>query len=284
MQVNVKPGMAWVNGALTSAQGAYAVVNDNDVTLTVTTASASFPRIDRVVLEVLDSAYSGSENLGRLRVVTGTPSSTPAAPTIGGSHIVLAEIFVAQNASSIGTAAVTDKRPFAAVAGGVIPVKNQAEREGLTGVPIGDCVLELDTRRVYIRTTYTSWDYVYGGNPPTFPITPALGWYNWTSVKGGGPYEDLRVTKINGIVYVTGLLGNHFSFTNPGTMFTLPVGYRPQRVKIIRVDTLSSNRVFVEIRTNGDVVAWPGFNGKTSAAHEWWSIDITMNIANNLIG
>lgn len=281
MQVTVKAGMAWIRGGFTAVQGTYVVVNDEDVVLTVTTASAANARIDRVILEVLDSAYTGSDNLGRLRVVTGTPSSDPAPPAVGGSHIVLAEIRVTQNATSIGTAAITDKRSYASSIGGNIPVKNAAERESLTGVPIGDCVVEVDTRRVYIRNSHSSWEYVYGGTPPMEAITPEVGWYNWTAVKGGGPWEDLRVTRINGIVHVTGLLGNYFGFSNPGTMFTLPVGYRPQRRKLIRVDTGSGARERVDIYQNGKVIADPG---GTHVAHDWWVIDITMNITNNSIG
>jgi hypothetical protein len=237
MQVVVKAGMAWIQGGYTLLQGSYAVVNDDDVTLTVT-----------------------------------------------GSYIVLAYILVGQNVTSISTGAVVDQRTYAAANGGILPVRDAAYRVTLTDLPFGSPVLEVSTGRVYTYAGGTTWNYAFGGTPPTVAITPAGGWYNWTGTRGGGPWEDLRATKVNNIVYVTGLLGNQFSFSNPGTMFTLPSGYRPERRKLIRMMTGYNIERRVDIYPDGSVQAWPGADGSSHGAGDWWSVDFQILLNNNTVG
>jgi hypothetical protein len=84
MTVSVGAGMAFVQGASSATQGVYTVVNDSSFTLAVSAANPSNPRIDLVVLEVLDQAYSGSSNLAQVRVLAGTPATNPAPPTATG--------------------------------------------------------------------------------------------------------------------------------------------------------------------------------------------------------
>jgi hypothetical protein len=270
MQVVVKAGMAWIQGGYTLLQGSYAVVNDDDVTLTVNTAPSSNSRIDLVILELLDAAYSGATNSAQLRVVQGTAAASPVFPTVTGSYIVLAYILVGQNVTSISTGAVVDQRTYAAANGGILP--------------FGSPVLEVSTGRVYTYAGGTTWNYAFGGTPPTVAITPAGGWYNWTGTRGGGPWEDLRATKVNNIVYVTGLLGNQFSFSNPGTMFTLPSGYRPERRKLIRMMTGYNIERRVDIYPDGSVQAWPGADGSSHGAGDWWSVDFQILLNNNTVG
>lgn len=110
MSVNVSAGEALVQGDNATSQGLYYVRNDATVNLTVTTASSSNPRKDIVVLEVLDSDYTGSSDLGRLRVVAGTPASSPSPPATPSTALKLAEITVGQSASSITSGNITSTR------------------------------------------------------------------------------------------------------------------------------------------------------------------------------
>lgn len=112
MSVNVASGFAFVLGTqLPPAQGEYApLYNDAAVNLVVAASNPTNPRIDLVVLAVQDAAYSGGTNTPLLSVVTGTPSATPAVPTAPANSLVLAQIAVAANASSITSGVITDRR------------------------------------------------------------------------------------------------------------------------------------------------------------------------------
>src|SRR5688572_10261808 len=80
MAVLVKSGVAWLPGSISSTQGSYGVMNDADVTLSITAAHATLPRIDRVVFKVEDSQYAGVANTSSVVVVTGTAAASPSAP------------------------------------------------------------------------------------------------------------------------------------------------------------------------------------------------------------
>lgn len=227
MQITVKAGMAWVQGAYSTVQGSYVVLNDGDVTLPIAAAHASLARIDLVILEILDSTYSGASNTGQLRVVLGTAAASPVAPSVTGSYVVLAQVRVNAGVTSIAASAITDVRPYVGAVGGLLPVKNQAERLALTGLPSGTDVLELDTGRVY-QSGYGSgagWIYAYGGTPPMDWTTPTL-LNGWTLYQGTGTvWRGPRFRKTSaGQVEIQG-------FTQAGSfgasIFQLPVGYRP---------------------------------------------------------
>lgn len=94
-----------------TSQGGYAAYNDATVNLTISAADPTNPRIDLVVASIQDAQYSGSNNQPVLQVITGTPAPSPSAPSAPASSVVLAQIAVAANATSIVTANITDERP-----------------------------------------------------------------------------------------------------------------------------------------------------------------------------
>jgi hypothetical protein len=74
-------------------------------TLAVAAADATNPRIDTVVQNVA----------GTVAIVTGTPvavaaTTGPTPPTIAATQIAIADIYVAANATAIGTNEITDRR------------------------------------------------------------------------------------------------------------------------------------------------------------------------------
>lgn len=106
MQVKVPAGQSMVRG--------HYYANDALVTLAVTTANASNPRIDNVVLELDPSA-----NTIQLKVVAGTPAASPVAPTLtqtdaGIYQQLLATVYVGAAVATITAANVTDARSFVA--------------------------------------------------------------------------------------------------------------------------------------------------------------------------
>ena len=110
MSVNVAAGEALVEGDSSTAQGLYYVRNPSTLNVPVSAASSSNPRKDIVIVEVLDSDYTGSSDVGQVRVVAGTPASSPSAPATPISSLKLAEITVGQSASSVTTANILSTR------------------------------------------------------------------------------------------------------------------------------------------------------------------------------
>lgn len=112
---------AVVQGDSVVAQGLYpvpphsAVINE-----AITAAHATLPRVDMVVLEVLDHIHDSSgSNLARVRVVNGTATSgatldnRTGATALPASCLLLADVLVAGGATSITNAVIRDRRKWA---------------------------------------------------------------------------------------------------------------------------------------------------------------------------
>jgi hypothetical protein len=109
MTVNSASGWAAIVSSTANA-GTYVAYNDATTILTITTADASLPRIDRVVVTVNDAAYSGSTNNVTFTVVAGTPAASPSAPATPSNSISLATIAVGAAVTSIVSGNITDTR------------------------------------------------------------------------------------------------------------------------------------------------------------------------------
>jgi microcystin-dependent protein len=114
MSVDIAAGLAWVEGdSDTAAQPIYQCRIGSTINLDVAAADVTNPRIDRVVLEVLDATFTGADRKGRVRVIEGTAASSPSAPSEPTTAITLATIAVAANETAITDAEITDLRqPF----------------------------------------------------------------------------------------------------------------------------------------------------------------------------
>jgi hypothetical protein len=113
MSVDVAAGVGWVQGDDTARQGIYHAVNDGTVNVTVPTANATNPRVDRLVLRVYDSTVIGGvRDDAALEIVQGTPTSgatlsnLTGAAAVPNTALLLANILVAAGASSIGNSAI----------------------------------------------------------------------------------------------------------------------------------------------------------------------------------
>jgi hypothetical protein len=148
MAVLVRSGVAWVPGSEAGSQGAYGVLNDADVTLSITAAHPTLPRIDIVAFKVQDTQYSGATNSCSLVVVTGTAAGSPTAPAAPANSIVLANVAIAAAVSSIVNANITDKRVWLAGAGGVM-VCTSGTRPASGTVGVGQLIYESDTTKIY---------------------------------------------------------------------------------------------------------------------------------------
>lgn len=182
MAVLVKSGHAMISGSEGSKQGVYAVMNDADVTLSISAAHASLNRIDSVVFKVEDSAYSGVTNTSSVVVVTGTPAGSPSAPALPNNSLELAQVSIVANDTSITTGEITDKRQYIGAIGGIIQALSTARPSNpVEGMAIYET--DVDVFRIYDGTTWIetgnkSWSQAWDSYTPAWTSTgtaPALG-------------------------------------------------------------------------------------------------------------
>ena len=116
MNVDVAAGEVWIKGDSATDQGFYFGYNDATVNLAIASADGSNPRIDIVVAQVNDAAYSGSANNWELKVITGTAAGSPSVPTLPSSAYKLAQIAVGAGVTTIVSGNITDSRTTVEVA------------------------------------------------------------------------------------------------------------------------------------------------------------------------
>jgi hypothetical protein len=178
MGVLVGVGRAWMpgtdvanlSGQSYSTQGQYFGLNAAAVTVTISTANATNPRIDLVYIGGLDSAYSGSSDLIKIDRVTGTAASSPAVPALPKNAIALAQVYVAANATSILNANITTVAKQMPKAISVIPsAANQALAAGGVQPSVNDFANGVKTpitqAGTVVLTTDSSGYFAY-----TYPV------------------------------------------------------------------------------------------------------------------
>ena len=110
MSVIVASGWAAIVGTTQANMGTYVAYNDAAVTLPITTADPTNPRIDRVCVTVNDAFYTGALNNVTIQVVAGTPAGSPVAPATPANSISLATVYVGAAVLSINSGNITDTR------------------------------------------------------------------------------------------------------------------------------------------------------------------------------
>jgi hypothetical protein len=133
MAVQVAAGWGAIVGDFTTNMGVYQFYNDAATQLSVTAANPTNPRIDRVVVTVNDSYYTGATNNVTFTVVAGTAAASPTAPATPTNSISLATIAVAAGATSIVNANITDTRVSVTTN---LPVGDITEVQGGTGITV----------------------------------------------------------------------------------------------------------------------------------------------------
>lgn len=114
-------GFAYVQGDTIGGQGLYVVpVHSATINEPLAPADPTNPRVDTVILEVLDNVLDGSgNNLARVRVLTGNPTSgatlsnRSGATALPGSALLLGDVLVAALATSVANSAIRDRRKWA---------------------------------------------------------------------------------------------------------------------------------------------------------------------------
>jgi hypothetical protein len=106
MNVRIKSGVAFLAGKVYE--------NTATETIVISTADATNPRIDRIVLRI---TYDAGVQTTTIAVLTGTPAATPSLPTLTQStttwEVSIAYVWIAASATTIVDTDIHDERLFA---------------------------------------------------------------------------------------------------------------------------------------------------------------------------
>lgn len=147
--VHVAAFAAIIQSSRAANAGIYTLTVDAtvDINVLATPANATNPRNDLVIAYVPDTFYGDANSTPVVRTVVGTPSGSPADPSLAAfpDAVTLARVRVNANATTITTSNITDLRPPNTVAvGGVLPTATATTRNALTGTYDGLTVYRRD--------------------------------------------------------------------------------------------------------------------------------------------
>lgn len=211
MSVLVTSGWAAIVGTIQPNMGTYVAYNDATVTLTIATANPTNPRIDLVCMTVNDSYYTGATDNVVLQVITGTPASSPVAPSLPANSISLATVAVAAAATTITSGNITDQRVSVTTNLPIGDITGVTAGTGLTGGGTsGTVTLAIDSTVATLTGTQalTNKDLTSGTN--TFPSSLATltGAETLTNKILTSPQVNLGVNAQTGTTYTTVLADN----------------------------------------------------------------------------
>lgn len=210
MQLDIAAGVAVLTGDDAAGQGRYLIRDDAADTeaVTISTANPTNPRIDRVGIQLRDPSEGGASGRDAIfSVVTGTAAASPSAPAAPDSFLTLALVAVAEGATSITNANITDSRAPARLVHEVVDLAAIAAASVGTSELVDESVTEGKLDPDVLSSDWAT-------------LSPATGW----AVVAGTP---LRYKKVGNIVYLQGVVSRSGATTTNSTAATLPVGFRP---------------------------------------------------------
>lgn len=152
----LKPCSAMIDPGASTHQGMYGWASDSNVTGSVTASDATYARKDIVYIQVNDSTAgdgSGATNANPA-YLAGTPSATPAAPTLPARSFLVGTIDVPKTGAGSPTVTLNPARFVAA--GGILPVGSQAAQDALTHYPASEIIRTDDRFKRYVSDG-TKW-------------------------------------------------------------------------------------------------------------------------------
>lgn len=120
MDVAALPGSAIIQNTVAASRGAYIVTSYSNAVLTLTPSDATYDRYDAIIARVVDTGNAYSTTT--IEIVTGTPSASPAYPTLPTNSLLLAYVIVEAGVTSVDYTKITDMRSFTVAHGGILPV------------------------------------------------------------------------------------------------------------------------------------------------------------------
>jgi hypothetical protein len=230
MSVQVGPGRAKVagsqitppSGLLFTTQGMYDVLNDAPVTLTVSAADPTNPRIDTVYVQVQDSFYAGSVDQVVLGIATGLAAASPTPPNLPSNALALANVAVAANTTTIVTANISQNALYVGPVGGFLFAGTQALLNTVTSVNIGDHATVFADSSVA-----NNGDYVWTGTAWRL-ATGDTGWVAMTPASGVTLSANAAARILNQILYFRGSATRSATWSTGQNIATLPSAFLPQ--------------------------------------------------------
>lgn len=174
--MNVIVGTGWcaIVGDYQPDMGVYTVYNDAAVTLPISTADPTNPRIDRVVVTIQDSYYTGSADDVIFQVIMGTPAGSPVAPATPTNSMSIATIAVGAAVTQINTGNITDTRVAVTTQLPIGDITSVTAGTGLQGGGTGGAVtLAIDSSVVTLTGSQAISNKTYSGT--TFTQSGATG-------------------------------------------------------------------------------------------------------------
>ncbi len=147
--VHVAPAALVIQSSRAANGGAYTLTWDAtvDINVLATAANATNPRNDLIIAHTPDTFYGDANSTPVVRAVVGTPSGSPADPSLAAfpDAVTLARVRVNASATTITNANITDLRPVHTVAvGGLLPTATATTRNALTGLYDGLAIYRRD--------------------------------------------------------------------------------------------------------------------------------------------
>lgn len=142
-----------------AALGAYLGANDGAATVNTTAAPGSGSRYDLIYIHFPDVEQGDSDSAAVLGVVQGTASGSPTIPTgdLPDGALAIATALVPSGTTRTDTGVtITKIVPYTVARGAPVPVRNETERDALTGYA-GLVARRLDTGLDNIHNG-TGWD------------------------------------------------------------------------------------------------------------------------------
>jgi hypothetical protein len=161
MNISVAAGYCAVANSASSLQGGYVFGLMTAGQLTVAAADTTNPRIDLAVAAVNDLGNDSSSSY--VGLVTGTPAATPSPPSPPVNSLILAQIAVAANVTSIVAGNITDERSYVVAPGGILPIQNAAaapavpESQFMYNLATGQLVQGTGTAGTVSVSSNTKW-------------------------------------------------------------------------------------------------------------------------------
>lgn len=181
--VTVKAGSVVIPGTAVTGTGVWRTGIGSDRTASLAARDATNARIDLVVFRQLDTDVVGSHGAytARLEIITGTPSATPAVPSLPTMAIELGRINVPASGGGTATADLT-KRQFTAAIGGTIAVPTAAQLpaaaakwQRAVAVDTGVEYSWTGTTWIMVGTSATAADLFTGNEGHILGSTPPAG-------------------------------------------------------------------------------------------------------------
>ncbi len=245
LSVTVNTGFCVVQGSAAANSGAYACTLDATATLTCATADLVNPRIDSVVVQVVDNGNNTST--ATVNIQTGTPASSPSPPAVPANAFVLCNITVPANAVSLTSGNLSDQRPFLAAAGGIKPFLNSGLYPASGSGVAGDYGHDLNTGRlkVYSGTALQA--------PKTAAFAPSSASLVGTATANSTTYVTLKSTSVtaDGNTEVQILADvSFFTFTGSvGNGFQLGILRDGTQIKSLVMYVVQTSSLFMDGRT-----------------------------------